>query len=164
MPTKLLLTAFIYLSFSFTKLHAQKVNEGSIPAEFKCPDCILLIVKKENGEGIPGFNKHVEKIFKKQYSGKFEVVAAKDIDTNSLYKDKAIYRFILGDNSWSVSSKHSESIGPQDRNHQYTTTATYISFHLYDRQLEKGYPEIGVWHYPVTTVEHTAKALDEKYK
>jgi len=39
----------------------------------------------------------------------------------------------------------------------------YISFYLYDRLAEKGYPEILSAQSGLKTLERTAKALDERY-
>ena len=158
MPTKLLLAACIGACLSITNINAQKISEGSIPPEYKCPDCVLVILKKADERATPDYNKNVEKQFKKYYTGKIEMVTAKELETDSKYQDKNIYRFVLNDKTWNVDRR---VMGADGRSRDFTKT--YISFYLYDRLAEKGYPEILSAQSGLKTLERTAKALDERY-
>ena len=156
-----LICLFICLCFNFTTLYAQKANEEAIPAEFKCPDCVLIILKKEKSDD-PKFNQNVEKGFK-NYSGKFEMVDSADLGTNSKYQDKKVYRFILKGYIYSMEYKNMVPRG-QSGYREVTTTKRYLYFQLYDRELNKEYPAIVTWGNGLKTVEKTADALDKKYK
>jgi hypothetical protein len=162
MPSKLLLTVFISTFLNLTSIDAQ-VDESPIPPEFKCPDCILVIVKPENEKEIPKFEKNVVKQFDKYYSGKYVLATLKELDTNSLYQDIKTYRFRL---DYKTRSETRVSGGTDIRGRQVLKESDkmYISFFLYDRESETAYRGLGEGRTGLESLELTAKALDKSYK
>jgi hypothetical protein len=154
MPNKFFIV-FISSLLSFTFVNAQ----GAIPPDFKCPDCILLIIKPESNKTVPGFEKHVEKQFKKYYSGKFEIVTAKELDTESRFQDKKIHKFTLNQKL-----RYESRMIPGADNRMREVTKTYIRFHVYDRETGTEYPSFAEGRTGNESVERTAKMLEGTYK
>ncbi|HUR66853.1 MAG TPA: hypothetical protein VMZ03_10955 [Chitinophagaceae bacterium] len=171
MPSKYLLclaTSLLFLSlFPPSFVYSQKANEDAVPAEFKCTGCVLLIIEKDRKTPPFGFNKYVEKTFKKDYSGEFEIVTWKDIDTNTKYQDKSVYRFVLADridNSKTPGMVATpNSVNGKDFQQQSTFSFS-IQYKLYDRKEDKAYPSMGVYSNSAKAIKGAAELLDEKLK
>ena len=148
MPTKF----FIFLSIStiigIDSLNAQDADKGPIPSDFTC-DGILIVVKPENKNTIPGYEKHVKKEFE-NYKGKYVIATKKEIETNSLYQDKKIYRFIL-------QLEWRQVMGGTDPKMR-------MWFFLEDRERGKIYNGIGEKRTGKETLEHTVKMLNGNCK
>lgn len=179
---KLSLLAFFCLTLLFSSctsshINSNRLNEGAIPKDFNCKECVLLIIKRTQGRTI---NKYVEKSFTKNYSGKFEMVLSSELESNPKYKNKNIYRFIVSDqvvtggdkivtnkvtntttttnNNTAVNNSVSSS-----REIQYNYTYT-MDFRVYDRLKEKGYGTLGVQsNVPAKAINRTSVLLNKAY-
>jgi hypothetical protein len=94
MPAKFIVILFIGTFITLKSLNAQVADEGPIPAAFTCQG-ILIVEKPQSKNTVPGYENHIKKEFEKNYKGKYVLATKKDIETNSQYLDKKIYRFIL---------------------------------------------------------------------
>ena len=153
MPVKLLFILSICTILNLT-VTAQNSGGGPIPPDFKCPDCILVILDPESKRAVPNFEKHVEKQFKKYYSGKYEIATAKELETESRFQDKKIYRFTLNHKI----RYDKRSIGDKD------VTKYYIRFYLQDRESGAEYPSFGEGRTGDDSLEKAAKSLEAANK
>ena len=106
-------------------------------------------------------NEMVEKKLIRNYDGKSIFVTATDLDTNSLYADKNIYRFLLNGEPYSVGGSSPRVDG---RPGSFNYTMTPLNFRLYDRLTKKGYPQISNWGPWAKNMEKIAEALNKLLK
>ena len=151
MPTKFSVF-FISSLLSLTFVNAQ----GAIPPDFKCSDCILVILKPEKKSTVPAFEKNVKKYFNKYYSGKYEIATAKELETESRFQDKKIYKFSL---KYNVNDNIDVKPGTSDQfiNHN-------VRLCVYDRESEKPYPCFAAGRSSAESVMRVAKMLGATYK
>lgn len=164
------------ISCTSSRLSSNKFNKESIPSEFKCSECILLIVERTKGNAI---NNYIKKSFKKNYTGKFEMASREEIERNPKYKDNKIYRFILSDRTWTSGGTtmvtkvtQTYTTGPNNSNASLTgiTSTTEfqydqsysMDFKIYDRLEEKNYPSIGASsNVPAKAINRTSVLLNK---
>ena len=133
------LISLLFISgFTLSNPGASRVNEGSIPPEFGDPKYILLVQKREGGINPKGMTNYLEKSFKKNYSGKFEMVVQEQINSDSNYQDKNLYRFAL---MWHITYT---SRGVIINGRHETREIASFDYHLHDRLDDKAYPPLGV--------------------
>jgi hypothetical protein len=166
----------LLISCTSSRLGSKKFNEQSIPSQFKCSECILLIVERDKGNAI---NNYIKKSFGKNYSGKFEMATRQEIESNPKYQDSKIYRFILSDKTWTsggttaiTTVTQTISTGPNNSNASLagissSTDFKYnnsysMDFIIYDRLEEKNYPSIGVSsNVPAKAINRTSVLLNK---
>ena len=150
MPTKFL-TVFISAMLSLTLVNAQ-----AIPPDYKCAECILIVIKPEKKNTVPNFERNVRRQFDKHYSGKYEIATAKEVETESRFQDKKIYKFSL---KYNVNDNIAVRPG---------TTNTYISHNVrlcvFDRTTEKQYPCFAEGRNSVESIQRVAKMLGANNK
>jgi len=150
MSTRLILAfsaiPLLLLSCTSSHINSKRINNDAFPPEFKCSECILLVLKRTGGVNPKGINNYLEKSFRKNYTGKFEMVTPEEADNNEKYKDKNIYRFIVSDQVRTGGDKvvtKTTSNGIVTGNSiQYNYTYT-MDFRIYDRLKDKGYASLG---------------------
>ena len=148
MPARWLLPLLFCTFSTFTSLIAQVAVAGPVPASFTC-EGILIIEKPQSKSTIPGYEKHVKKEFE-DYKGKYVIATKKEIETNSLYQDKKIYRFILH-------VEWRQVMGGTD-------LKLRMWFFLEDRETGTTYNGIGEKRTGKETLEHTVKMLNANCK
>jgi hypothetical protein len=150
MATKFLIV-FIASLLSVTFVNAQ-----AIPPDFNCSDCILVIIKPEKKNTIPNFERNVKRQFSKYYSGKYEMATAREVETESRFQDKKIYKFSL---------EHNVN---DDLRAKPGTSDTYISHNVrlcvYDRESDKQYPCFASGRNSVESIQRVAKMLGANNK
>jgi hypothetical protein len=146
--TDSLISLFFISGFTLSNPSTSRVNEGSIPPEFGDPKYILLVQKREGGLNPKGMTNYLEKSFKKNYSGKFEMAVQEQINSDSKYQDKNLYRFAL---IWHITFT-TRSVVTNGRR-EIKEVASF-DFHLHDRLDDKAYPPLGV------SSETPAKAMN----
>lgn len=142
---------------------SQHISKAALPADFNCSGCILVIFKEEPKNNLYKFNEMVEKKLIGNYDGKSIFVTAADADTNSLYADKNIYRFVLDCDFFDVSgvmATPKTSGGQKIMNYH----STALNFHLYDRLTKKGYPQISNYGSWPKTMDKVVGALNKLLK
>ena len=154
------LISFLFISgFTLSNPGASRVNEGSIPPEFGDPKYILLVQEREGGLNRKGMTNHLEKSFKKNYSGKFEMAVQEQINSDSKYQDKNLYRFAL---IWHITFT-TKWVIIHDRR-ELKEVASF-DFHLHDRLDDKAYPPLGVSSLvPVKAMNRASDLLNEHLK
>ena len=150
MPAKFIIFLSIGTFITLKSLNAQVADEGPIPATFTC-DGILIVEKPEGKNTVPGYENNIKKEFDKNYKGKYVLATKKEIETNSQYLDKKIYRFILH-------LKWYQDRG--DPNLKMT-----IRFYLEDRETNTSYKTgIGEQRNGMVTYKHAVKMLNANCK
>lgn len=140
-------TAFIssFLLLSFVN------GQSPIPPGYKCADGILVVIKPDKKSTIPNFETNIKRQFKKHYAGKYEIVTAKELETESRFQDKKTYRYSM---NYQLKSDVAAKPG---------TTDTYISrrlrLRLTDRESGEEYRYFGEGRNTVESIQLTAKAL-----
>jgi len=158
----IILTLLIFLLLC-SPVFSQRIQKEGLPPDFNCTGCVLVVLKKEPGQNIHKMNEMVEKKLIKNYEGKSIFVTATDLDTNSLYADKNIYRFLLDGQLYSVGgSTPVTKANGSPGTFNYTSAA--LGFHLYDRLTKKGYPQISNWGPWAKNMEKIAEALNKLLK
>lgn len=166
------------ISCTSSRLSSNKFNKESIPSQFKCAECILLIVERDKGKG-KAISNYIRNSFRKNYSGKFEMATREEIESNPKYQDNKIYRFILSDRTWTSGGTtmihkvtQTYTTGPNNSNPSLTgITATTdfrydqsysMDFKIYDRLEEKNYPSIGASsNVPAKAINRTSVLLNK---
>ena len=164
------------ISCTSSRMSSNKFNKESIPPQFKCAECILLIAERDKGKAI---NNYIRNSFRKNYTGKFEMATQEEIESNPKYQDNKIYRFILSDRTWTSGGTtmvnkvtQNYTTGPNNSNPSLTgTTSTTdfkydykysMDFNIYDRFEEKGYPSIGASsNVPAKAINRTSVLLNK---
>ena len=167
MIRKYFLSFFVVCLFlNCAHVSAQKnTDEEIIPATFKCTDCILLVIKPEDGDKrllskkeYSAYSGLIEKQFGKNYDGKYVIVTEKELGVNPAYRDSIIYRFILDVKGHNANGSMPRADGMGTFNYSYTA----LDIKLYDRQLSKAYqPFITKRTWP-QAVETVVKTLEKK--
>jgi hypothetical protein len=135
---------FIILFTACVSAHVnpKRIDQNAFPEGFSDPNCILLIQKRTSGINARGMNNYLKKSFRKHYTGKYEMASRDEIENNPKYQDKKIYRFVLSDEVWtnrsSTTTRSSTGVSIQYNN------SYRLDYRLYDREIDKSYPEIGV--------------------
>jgi hypothetical protein len=162
----LFLGSVLILSFASctsSKINSNRINENAIPPEFKCQQCVLLVLKRVNPGAI---NRYLEKSFSKNYTGKFEMVTPDQVDNEKKYQDKKIYRFIISDLVRTGGNKVETSTISNGLKTGTTVAYNYtytMDFRLYDRLSEKDYPSLGVVsNVPAKAINRTSVLLNKK--
>jgi hypothetical protein len=135
-PLNLLAIAALFLlnSCSFIIKSYIKKDMENIPADFGKEKTTLLIIQERKG-----YNKKVEKIVKKNYSGEYIFVTKQELDAK--YANTERYRYVL-DDEISVSSTKvvtttiSPSVGVSSRSSEVRSAASR-SFRILDRKANK---------------------------
>ena len=155
---------FVFITCNVTNVKAQKINSDGIPPDFKCSGCILLIIKKDKGELPLNYNKYIEKNFKKDYSGEYEMVTWEDLDSNAKYQDKSIYKFVLSDQMQKDRTKTTLAKGFSGGRETSYTYSVGIKYQIYHREENKSYPNLGHFTNSAKAIKEVAEALDKKLK
>lgn len=156
----------IISSCTSSHINSKRINNDAFPPDFKCKECVLLVLKRTGGINPRGMNNYIAKSFKKNYTGKFEMVTSEELEKNDKYKDKNIYRFIVSDEVRTGGNKsvtQTTSNGMVTGNTvQYNYTYT-MDFRIYDRLLGKGYGSMGVTsNVPAKAINRTSVLLNKK--
>ena len=105
----------------------------NVPPDFGKQKTTLLVIEQKKG-----YNKEVEKILNKYYSGEYAFVSKEDL-TIKPYQDTIKYRYLLNDNL-SITQAFTGSsvpVGPRtgQQTNQMVSTASR-SFHIIDRKTQ----------------------------
>jgi hypothetical protein len=160
---------------------SQKIQKEGIPADFNCTGCILVVFKKEVGEGDNKLkkkeNEKMNELFEskviKDYDGKSVFITEKELNSNPLYADKNVYRFVLQGHTYGVQASTIVDVPgahpppkpgmlPGQKEYRYTMGA--LSLALYDRLTGKGYPQLANWPSWAKNMEKVTEALNKKLK
>jgi hypothetical protein len=154
----LALLAFVFGCTS-SHLKESRVNEDAFPPGFGDSQYVLLIQKRTGGINPKGISNYLEKSFKKDYSGKFEMASETEIERDPRYQDKNIYRFTL---IYVMDSYTTQSFSNgRTVNH----TAYRFDMHLFDRLNNKSYPSLGVSsNVPAKAINRTSVLLNKRLK
>jgi hypothetical protein len=139
MRTSCLLSIVLLLMLSscgaYIKSYIRK-DDKNVPSDFGKEKTTLLVLEQKKG-----YNKKVEKIIKKYYSGEYAFVSKEDLKITP-YQDTIMYRYLLNDNlsmnqtftgsSVSVGASAGQQTG------QMVSTASR-SFRVIDRKTKKVY-------------------------
>jgi hypothetical protein len=161
MKLKPILPALLMCLLCCKQTFSQRIQKGSLPPDFNCPGCVLVILKHTEDKNVHHINEMVEKKLIGNYDGKNVFITEAELDTNSLYKNDSVYRFVLGGEPYSFTQSNSTGDG---RGGAFTSTATPLDFHLYDRLTKKGYPQISNYPSWSKTMEKVAGALNKLLK
>jgi hypothetical protein len=158
MPTKLLLTFFASMLLTLISADAQP-TVGAIPPDFKRLEHILIIIKPEKKSTLPGFEKNIDKHFKKYYTGKYEIATEKDAESESRFQDKKIYKFSL---KYKIRDELVQRTGADGR--MNTAVQHHARFNFYDRESGTEYGSFAEGRSDAETLERIAKMLEGTYK
>lgn len=101
-------------------------KNAAIPSDFGVNnDEVLLAITKD----ISRYDNKLEKVLKKYYKGKYEIISPEEYNTNSKFSDKSKYRFIFNCRAGTT------LMGC--RNERTCFIASYKRFFVYDRLNEK---------------------------
>jgi len=159
MPGKSLLIVFISTFLTLTCIDAQVVDPGAVPPDFKRREHILIIIKPENKKTIPGFEKFVDKHFKKHYTGKYEFATEKEVESESRFQDKKIYKFSLRHKIRAEFAVRYDADGKSK-----TVLEQHARYNFYDRESGTEYGSFAEGRNEAETVERIAKILEGTYK
>jgi len=144
-------TIFLFLTAVLlcTQAYSQRIFKESLPEGFNCAGCILVIFKQEPMATTGSekkihtkLNERIEKDLIANYDGKTLFTSAVDFDTNKVYRDTAIYRFILGIDVYKV-NQHMATKKNIKGEQEYLEYNQYgLNCHVYDRFTKKGYPQM----------------------
>jgi len=157
MRGKSLLIVFISTLLTLTSINAQIVDPGAIPPDFKRQEHILIIIKPENKKTIPGFEKFIDKHFKKHYTGKYEFATEKEAESESRFQDKKIYKFCLQHKIRSGFEQKTPGSAEQ-------VWKDHLRYNFYDRESGKEYGSFAEGRSEAETIERIAKILEGTYK
>lgn len=165
MRSKSIIPALIICLLFCSNAFSQRIWKDEIPPEYNCQGCILVIIKKEPdlNKNMHHINEMMEKRFIKNYEGKNVFVTAKDLDTNSLYADTSIYRFVLDSHTYGVSGSQTVDKGA-GRSGEFNYTMSALNMHLYDRLKKKQYLQLANWPSWPKNMEKIAEALNKLLK
>lgn len=113
-----------------------KKDTENVPPDLGKEKSTMVVIQERKG-----YNKKVEKIIKKYYTGDYIFAARNELDDK--YKDTTYYRYLLDDDIW-VSKMYTTTI-TTDRSTGFQTRATTPqssasrSFHILDRKTGKIY-------------------------
>jgi hypothetical protein len=140
-------------------LNKSRIDESAFPPGFGDPQYTLLVEKRTGGINPKGISNYLEKSFKKNYSGKFEMAAENEIQSNARYQDKNIYRFVV---KYDMTSNTTQAYV----NGRFVNQTSYrIDLHLFDRLNDKSYPSLGVYsNVPAKAINRTSVLLNERLK
>jgi hypothetical protein len=117
------------------KSYIRKDTEN-VPQDFGKQKTILLVLEQKQG-----YNKDVEEILNKYYSGEYAFVSKEDLNIKP-YQDTIKYRYLLNDNLSmnQTLTGSSPSVGARagQQSNQMVSTASR-SFRIIDRQTQKVY-------------------------
>ena len=153
----ILLTCLLFCSQTFS----QRIFPQALPPDYNCAGCVLVILKKEEDKNIHKYNEMVEKKLIKNYEGKSIFVTPTELDTNSMYADKNIYRFQLNGEPYSIQGSSPRVTGGPG---EFSYTKTALKFQFYDRLTTKGYPQMSNYASWPKTMEKIAEALNKLLK
>jgi nitrate reductase alpha subunit len=149
-----------------SNINSNRINESAFPPDFKCNECVLLVMKRVGGMNPGGMNNYIEKSFTKNYTGKFEMATSDQIENDPKYQNTKIYRFIVSDQVRTGGSKVTTSTisngitTGKDIQYNYTYT---MDFRIYDRLMNKEYPSMGLAsNVPAKAINRTSVLLNKK--
>ena len=125
---------FMFSSCGFIINSYIKKDTENVPPEFGREKTTLLVVRERKG-----YNKKVDKIFQKYYTGDYVFVEREELDTR--YSDTTKYRYLIDDDV-SISKMYvttvttNRSTGIQSRSTAPQSSASR-SFHILDRKTKK---------------------------
>jgi hypothetical protein len=155
---RLLVVVFIFGCTS-SHLKESRVNEDAFPPGFGDPQYVLLVQKRTGGINPRGISNYMEKSFKKNYTGKFEMASEEEIQKNARYQDKNIYRFML------IYIMDSYTTQTFSNGRMVNHTAYRFDMHLFDRLNNKSYPSLGVSsNVPAKAINRTSVLLNKRLK
>jgi hypothetical protein len=158
MISKLLFSLFTCTLLALASADAQ-TTVGAIPPDFKRDEGILIIIKPEKKSALPGFEKNIDKHFKKYYSGKYEIATEKEVESESRFQDKKIYKFSL---KHEIRDELVQRTGADGR--MKTDVKHHARFNFYDRESGTEYGSFAEGRSDDETLERIAKMLEGTYK
>jgi len=158
MTSKLLFSHFTCTLLALTSADAQP-TVGAIPPDFNRQEGILIIIKPEKKSTLPGFEKNIDKHFKKYYTGKYEIATEKEVESESRFQDKKIYRFSL---KYKIRDELVQRTGADGR--MNTAVQHHARFNFYDRESGTEYGSFAEGRSDAETLERIAKMLEGTYK
>lgn len=151
----------VVLIYGCTSSHLNKsrINEGAFPPGFGDPQYVLLVQKRTGGINPKGISNYLEKSFKKNYSGKFEMATAEEIKGDARYENKNLYRFVV---MYDMTSHTTQAYS----NGRFVNQTAYrIDLNLFDRLNDKSYPSLGVYsNVPAKAINRTSVLLNSRLK
>lgn len=153
-----------------SSVNSQKVYKENIPPEFKsCSGCILVILKKEPDKNDSKLDQKVDRKmiefvekFIKLYEGKTAYITKAEFDSNSIYRDSTVYRFILNTGLYNYSASVQKDKGY--RIEIQSSERTGLNLHLYDRVLVWRHLQLSNWAGWEKNFEKVAEALNKALK
>jgi hypothetical protein len=138
MNTKITIIVYFFLAISITSCviankNSQAFKDAKIaPENFNNPQLTLLVEKETSGMYKNLYNRRKEDACKKYYTGKYELVATKDIDADPKY-NKELYRFEV------VVQNHESTVSHRDPRTGITSSSYHVVFDyaLLDRMTDK---------------------------
>lgn len=151
-------------------INAQRVYKEHIPPEFaSCKGCTLIILRKEPNKNDSKYNQKVDRkmiefieTFIKNYEGKTAFISQAELDSNSIYKDLDVYRFILNTGLYNYASPSFVDKG--NRIEVGSASRVGLNLHLYDRKLNKEGLQLSNWVSWEKNMEKVAEALSKELK
>ena len=128
----------------------QYLNASAFPSDIKKDGYVLLVQKMKSNISGGTQNRRVSRLMRKNYDKPFEMVSAKELNSNPEYSDKSKYRYLLKklDKNGGMSQTVTRSTG--------MTTITYSDMVIEDRLTGKVYPKTG---HPTNTFEEAMKVV-----
>jgi hypothetical protein len=137
------LSVMLLIGCNGGKRLAKDIDPNSIPSDLRNEPHVLLVQKQEDGMANHQ-NRLAERMMKKHYKGRYEMVFEKDMKTDSKYADVNVYRYVLTRNpkGFSVSTRES-TFGPSNAPDQ-VHAVQYRDEIIYDRKENKVFPSTGL--------------------
>ena len=159
LPAFYLILGFFICGCTSSHLNQSRINEDAFPPGFGDPQYVLLVQKRTGGINPKGISNYLEKSFKKNYSGKFEMATDAEIQNDDRYKDKKLYRFAV------IYDMTSNTTQAYVNGRFVNQTAYRIDLHLFDRLNDKSYPSLGVYsNVPAKAINRTSVLLNDRLK
>ena len=161
--------SLLVLLFPFLQAFPQKVSPESIPPDLNCDGCITIVIKNEQSKNLRAkdldrLNGLLQTKLIGVYKGQTVFTSPTDLDTNSLFKNENVYRYILNIKMEPLNVSHTDDWG-NGRTNTHEVRMDFINFQFYDRKEKKGYPDMfeRLKSWP-DMIEKVAKALNDKIK
>jgi hypothetical protein len=159
----------IIFVFQISPVGAQKVSSEAFPPDLACAGCITIVIKNEEykslrAKDLDRLNDLVEKKLIGVYKGPTVFISPKDLDTNSRYKNEAVYRYILNIKFQPATVSHFDT-DARGGSHIHEIDMQFINLQFYDRIEKKGYPDMfeRLKSWP-QMLDRAAKALNDRLK
>lgn len=158
------------LVFCLLAAHAsfsQRIWKEHMPGGFDtCSQCILVVLKRgpDENKKMHNINEMMEKKFIANYDGEYVFITRDELDSNTLYADKNIYRFILNSHTYGIQNPAVQVEKGAGRTGTFNSSSQALNIHLDDRQKKGESLQLANWASWKKNMEKVAEYLSKLLK